>query len=78
MRFRSDEGFNHKVSSEITPLAVYEQRRAFLHPAVSSSVVSTSPARALGRRLASQCALVQRAARSSVCFALARTRWCHA
>ena len=39
MRFRSDEGFNHKVSSEIMPLAVYEQRRVFLQQLLAAGLV---------------------------------------
>ena len=30
MLFRTDSGFNHNISSEITPLSVYSQRREFL------------------------------------------------
>jgi len=30
MLLRTDRGFNHHISSEITPLSVYAQRREFL------------------------------------------------
>ena len=39
MRFRSNEGFNHRVSSEITPLSVYEQRRVFLQQLLAAGLV---------------------------------------
>jgi sulfoxide reductase catalytic subunit YedY len=39
MRFRSDEGFNHKVPSEITPLAMYEQRRVFMQQLLAAGLV---------------------------------------
>ena len=42
MRFRSDEGFNHKVASDITPLSIYEQRRVFLQQLLAAGMVGAA------------------------------------